>query len=39
MLNEYYTLPGWDPETGLRRETLMDLGLPEVVEKLGEWVR
>ncbi len=35
MLDEYYTLHGWDPGTGLqRRETLEALDLPEVVEKL-----
>ncbi len=35
MLDEYYTLHGWDPETGLqKRETLEELGLVEVVEKL-----
>ena len=36
MLDEYYTLHGWDPETGLqRRKTLEELDLPEVVEKLA----
>lgn len=37
MLDEYYTLHGWDPETGLQKKSmLVELGLPEVVEKLGE---
>jgi aldehyde:ferredoxin oxidoreductase len=37
MLDEYYTLHGWDPATGLqRRTTLEELGLPEVVEKMAE---
>jgi aldehyde:ferredoxin oxidoreductase len=36
MLDQYYTLHGWDPETGLqRRMTLEELGLPEVVEKMA----
>ena len=35
MLDEYYTLHGWDPETGLQRKSmLVELGLPEVVAKL-----
>jgi len=36
MLDEYYTFQGWDPETGLQKESmLVELGLPEVIEKLG----
>ncbi len=37
MLDEYYTLHSWDPETGLQKKSmLVELGLPEVAEKLGE---
>ncbi len=37
MLKEYYTLHGWDPETGLQKKsTLMELHLPFVASKLKE---
>ncbi|HSR11418.1 MAG TPA: aldehyde ferredoxin oxidoreductase C-terminal domain-containing protein, partial [Thermodesulfobacteriota bacterium] len=36
MLDEYYRLWGWDPETGsLTREGLEKVGLSDVAEKLG----
>jgi len=35
MLDEYYTVRGWDPKTGIPREsTLKKLGLDEVIEDL-----
>jgi aldehyde:ferredoxin oxidoreductase len=35
-LDEYYTLHGWDVETGLqKRETLEKIGLREVSDRLG----
>ncbi|MCX8205251.1 MAG: aldehyde ferredoxin oxidoreductase family protein [Candidatus Nezhaarchaeota archaeon] len=35
MLNEYYDLRGWERETGLPyRETLVELGLPDVADDL-----
>lgn len=37
MLQEYYSLHGWDPETGLQTESmLMELNLPFLVDKLKE---
>jgi len=37
MLDEYYTLRGWDKESGLpKRETLEDLGLADVADELGK---
>jgi len=37
MLDEYYHLHGWNPETGLQtHESLVDLGLEAVAERLGE---
>ncbi len=36
MLDEYYALRGWDPETGIPTgETLRRLGLADVAEELG----
>jgi aldehyde:ferredoxin oxidoreductase len=38
MLTEYYSLHGWDPETGWqRREPLQKLGLKEVADKLDRY--
>jgi len=35
MLDEYYELRGWDKTTGLiKKETLKELDLPEVIESL-----
>jgi aldehyde:ferredoxin oxidoreductase len=35
MLDEYYTIQGWDVETGLQKRSMLEeIGLPEVVEKL-----
>ena len=37
MLNEFYEANGWDKQTGWQfKETLENLDLPEVVEKLQE---
>ncbi|MBW2285731.1 MAG: hypothetical protein JRF65_14190 [Deltaproteobacteria bacterium] len=37
MLEEYYALHGWDPETGLQtRRVLRELGLSSVLGKLEE---
>jgi len=37
MLDEYYAAHGWDTKTGLqKRDTLINLGLGEVVEFLGD---
>ena len=39
MLDEYYELRGWDKTTGLiKKETLKELDLPEVIEPLKEKV-
>lgn len=36
MLDEYYSLRGWDMETGIpTREKLVDLGLAYVADVLG----
>ena len=35
MLDEYYTMQGWDQETGLQKKSmLLELDLPEVIDKL-----
>jgi aldehyde:ferredoxin oxidoreductase len=35
MKDEYYTLRGWDPETGMQKEsTLSKLGLADVAKEL-----
>lgn len=40
LLDRYYALHGWDAQTGWpTRETLDELGLSEVADKLGEWNR
>ena len=37
MLKEYYSLHGWDPQTGLQTEaTLMELNLPFLIDKLKD---
>ncbi len=37
MLDEYYTLHGWDPQTSWQtRETLDELGLKEIADKLDK---
>jgi len=39
MLDEYYELRGWDKTTGLiKKETLKELDLPEVIELLKKKV-
>jgi aldehyde:ferredoxin oxidoreductase len=36
MLDEYYTVRGWDLDTGIpRREKLVELGLEYVADQLG----
>jgi aldehyde:ferredoxin oxidoreductase len=36
MLDEYYTVRGWDLDTGIpRREKLVELGLDYVADQLG----
>ncbi|MEM2018441.1 MAG: aldehyde ferredoxin oxidoreductase family protein [Zestosphaera sp.] len=38
MLSEYYNLHGWDENTGLqKRETLLELGLQDIVSKLEKY--
>jgi len=40
MKDEYYTLRGWDPKTGLqRRRTLEELGMKDVADALDELKR
>jgi aldehyde:ferredoxin oxidoreductase len=37
MKSKFYTLRGWDPETGIpTEETLIELGLGDVAEDLSD---
>jgi hypothetical protein len=39
MMDDYYAVRGWDIKTGLfKKDTLEDLGLSDIVDKLGDKV-